>query len=860
MKLNIDFVYFSNLNLINIVTENIEADIMAVEQPKPPPQVDEIMKPIEPPIQPVIKSIISESLSRRVSQESVITTTTTTSTRTSSSSDSSADSSSDSDSSSSDETTDGADKESVFVSQETINEIYKMCIKNLEECITRFPEHYKSIYRIVHHYSTVGNSIEICKQLLLKSDYKSALGNKINGLFTERKNNNFFNGIWRNPSPEIDRPGNFTTHLSKCIIVLMEVLKKTNDYDTLMDLTMQLQKAPDADKKYLNDQDRKDLFQQAVACCVQAFKNKLREIPSNGKASDKQLIDLMLDIFKAHRKTFKIFQQKEQNQFAVVLVEVYKEYIKDKMTLPENANHNDLAFKLCQSEINYRKNLEKGIIPSSVVQPPHHLLPATSSMVTPQSSQPSTVTMTTSSVTAAPSPTPLLIKSVSEINKSVEPPKSSNSPASNKSSTPTNSTTTSINTQKTQKNKSKSQSSNSMMNAASMSQLLQLYSNPAMLQQLSQMSQMSQLSSLDTNALLNEYMKSMMSASSLSSLTSMTPQQIAMLSSMNDPMMASLMASSYGSMSPKSSSPKSSPKTGTNVKESTTKKPTATTTNSSTLLGFQQNLLSNSLTITTTTMTTATSSKSTMSRAQSHGGSKKSKEPSLSISKSDMNLAASSMNLKYPYLGSNVKLPDLPKSLSITPSIPAQKQKQQSSTILQEKAKTQQRPKQQQQQQAMQSMYNRSSLSITPDQQNFTTSELKAYQDFLATYNKSLATHPVPKQRSNPMSSAAGSSSSLKVQSKQKSSPQLNSQMKKNLPVQPVVKSSTSTTQMPYDFGKNIASSFNNPSPSLSISPFPSSSSPSISPSQNSSKTLQQKLAERKRKQHKKDGKFLQGF
>ena len=170
-------------------------------KPEPPAQMDTI----EPqPIQPVIKNIIAESeaTSRRGSQESAITTTTTTSTRTSSSSDSSADSSSESDSSSSDET-DGNDKENVFVGQDVVDNIYKMCIKNLEECVSRFPEHYKSIYRLVHHFLNLGSSLDKCKQLLLSSNYKTTLGNSIGGLFGERKNNNFFNGIWRLPSQEI---------------------------------------------------------------------------------------------------------------------------------------------------------------------------------------------------------------------------------------------------------------------------------------------------------------------------------------------------------------------------------------------------------------------------------------------------------------------------------------------------------------------------------------------------------------------------------------------------------------------------------------------------------------------------------
>lgn len=73
--------------------------------------------------------------------------------------------------------------------------IYKMCIKNFEECVTRFPEHYKSIYRLINYYMYAPDrwkDIEKCKKLLLGT-YKTGLGNVVQGLFVEKKNNNFFN-------------------------------------------------------------------------------------------------------------------------------------------------------------------------------------------------------------------------------------------------------------------------------------------------------------------------------------------------------------------------------------------------------------------------------------------------------------------------------------------------------------------------------------------------------------------------------------------------------------------------------------------------------------------------------------------
>lgn len=83
------------------------------------------------------------------------------------------------------------------MSEDDINVIYKYCIKNLEECVTRFPEHFKSIFRLANHYlngPTRLRDVNKCKQLLLGT-YTTTLGNKVQGMFTDRKTNNFFNVI-----------------------------------------------------------------------------------------------------------------------------------------------------------------------------------------------------------------------------------------------------------------------------------------------------------------------------------------------------------------------------------------------------------------------------------------------------------------------------------------------------------------------------------------------------------------------------------------------------------------------------------------------------------------------------------------
>uniref|UniRef100_A0A182M2K2 Calcineurin-binding protein cabin-1 MEF2-binding domain-containing protein n=1 Tax=Anopheles culicifacies TaxID=139723 RepID=A0A182M2K2_9DIPT len=301
---------------------------------------------------------------RRGSQESAITSTTTTTTTTTSTSSSSSDSSDSDTDSSSDSDSDTTSTDDELINQQPISAaqrdtIFKLCIKNLEECITRFPEHYKSMYRLIHHFMHAPGttkSYESARQLLLGT-YRTTLGNQIPGLFTERKTTNFFNGLWRIPASDIDRPGNFASHISKCVIVLMETLKEFSEYDVLLELALQLQRTPEPDKKYLNDYERKELVQQAILFCVQVYRSMLKKY-TDGR-NDTELLSLMVDMYKAYRKIIKHMQAKEP-MFATALVDAYRVFVSDKVPkLPENVSLLDLAVKLCTYEINYRKTQEK---------------------------------------------------------------------------------------------------------------------------------------------------------------------------------------------------------------------------------------------------------------------------------------------------------------------------------------------------------------------------------------------------------------------------------------------------------------------------------------------------------------------
>jgi calcineurin-binding protein cabin-1 len=128
------------------------------------------------------------------------------------------------------------------------DEMLKKCLRALETCALRFPQHYKSVYRLAYFYfrSKQYRDLNKCKELLL-GQYKAADG-QISGLFSERKNNNFFNGIWRIPAGDVDRAGSFAAHMSRSVTLLMEVLRDLKDHKMLLELCLQLRKLPEPDK------------------------------------------------------------------------------------------------------------------------------------------------------------------------------------------------------------------------------------------------------------------------------------------------------------------------------------------------------------------------------------------------------------------------------------------------------------------------------------------------------------------------------------------------------------------------------------------------------------------------------------
>ncbi|XP_075881739.1 calcineurin-binding protein cabin-1 isoform X2 [Nelusetta ayraudi] len=157
-----------------------------------------------------------------------------------------------------------------------------MCVRALFLCLGRFPQHYKSLYRLAYFYtnSRSHQNLQWARDVLLGSSvpWQQLKHMPAQGLFCERNKTNLFNGIWRIPVDEIDRPGSFASHMNRSIVLLLEVLSQLKDHDTLLKVSFMLQRTPDQGKKYLRDVDRQVLAKRAFFLTVKVLEDNLNSL------------------------------------------------------------------------------------------------------------------------------------------------------------------------------------------------------------------------------------------------------------------------------------------------------------------------------------------------------------------------------------------------------------------------------------------------------------------------------------------------------------------------------------------------------------------------------------------------------
>lgn len=157
-------------------------------------------------------------------------------------------------------------------------QIIAMCLEGLTRVLTRFPEHYKALYRLAFYYYG-SNEVRTAHDILLKPNFLPPIEPQgsgfISGLFSDRKPNNLFNGIWRIPVDEIDRPGGFPSHMYRSAFLLVRLSTALFDYETLSSMAMQLSRSPDAGKKYLREGERLLLARESFDACSSILKNHM---------------------------------------------------------------------------------------------------------------------------------------------------------------------------------------------------------------------------------------------------------------------------------------------------------------------------------------------------------------------------------------------------------------------------------------------------------------------------------------------------------------------------------------------------------------------------------------------------------
>lgn len=109
-------------------------------------------------------------------------------------------------------------------------------------------------------------------------------------------------------------------------------------------------------RRYIKDSERKELLDLAMSYCVQAFKDLLQK-HGNDQRNDNEILTLLIEIFKVHKKLKNVSQK--ESPFSGVLVETYKSYAEGKVWLQEHFNYLDSANKFCVCLMNGMKNQEK---------------------------------------------------------------------------------------------------------------------------------------------------------------------------------------------------------------------------------------------------------------------------------------------------------------------------------------------------------------------------------------------------------------------------------------------------------------------------------------------------------------------
>lgn len=214
------------------------------------------------------------------------------------------------------------EKEDRIDSNRMKSQIITLCLNAMKRCLNRYPAHYKSIYRLADYYfksndfqtakcflfggpqalinpklAIINNEVEATNESGPSGSQEPNKVSIIPGLFADKKANNLFNGIWRIPVDDIDRPGSFSSHMFRSTFLLIRVCTLTHDYQTLCTIAQQLSRTPEVGKKYLREEDRKMLARFAFESCAVLLKSHFQNPMFIGKEKIVSDVQKIVDRF-----------------------------------------------------------------------------------------------------------------------------------------------------------------------------------------------------------------------------------------------------------------------------------------------------------------------------------------------------------------------------------------------------------------------------------------------------------------------------------------------------------------------------------------------------------------------------------
>ncbi|CAG0882728.1 unnamed protein product [Darwinula stevensoni] len=197
------------------------------------------------------------------------------------------------------------------------------CLAGLKMCITRFPHHYKSLYRMAYFYA-------------------------------------HSQGIWRIPSNEVDRPGSFASHMGRSIALLVEVLQQMKDHGMLLTLAIHLDRKPEADKMYMFETERKHMSKHAYDLSLQLLRNRWKE--ASTFTSKKAAV---IDICRTHQKIMRNLGYRED--ILNLLTEAYINFVGKSLEKEKMESQREEALKFATQHISLGSKALKAIPNPSVV-------------------------------------------------------------------------------------------------------------------------------------------------------------------------------------------------------------------------------------------------------------------------------------------------------------------------------------------------------------------------------------------------------------------------------------------------------------------------------------------------------------